>query len=357
MVTDMDSLWVKITKSKPMILLLLTGAAYFFLKYISPLVGPVLLSVIFVTIFGPLLKRIQRAFMIHRQIGAAFLLGFAIVVLLLVGWIISTWLMGSIPHWLAEAEKMMTEFSYRLEEFSLFWGRKLGVDSIYLENTMFRFLSRLDEAVEVSLMPRLLTQSLEYAGMFGKAAVFVAAFFIGSILLAKDYDTVMNWMLEREEYYLLLEVICGVIQYVASFVRAQGIIMAVIAAVCGLGLQLSGVQNGILWGILAGGLDALPFVGTGIILVPIAVIAFVKQNTVAAVVSLLLYVIAIFIRQFLEPKLIGNRMGIPPIAVLISIYAGVAMFGISGIIKGPLGYVLVFQTYRSVCRRVTSKDC
>ena len=49
----------KIKNSKIGILLLLTGAVYFFLKYISPLVAPALVAMLFVTIFGPLLKKIQ----------------------------------------------------------------------------------------------------------------------------------------------------------------------------------------------------------------------------------------------------------------------------------------------------------
>ena len=43
------------------------AAVYFFLKYLSPLVGPVLAAVLFVTIFGPFLKRMQKSLHIPRQ--------------------------------------------------------------------------------------------------------------------------------------------------------------------------------------------------------------------------------------------------------------------------------------------------
>ena len=64
----------KIKTKKPWILLLLTGAVYFFLEYITPLIAPILIAMLFVTIFGPLLKKMQRKFRIHRQIGAVLLL-------------------------------------------------------------------------------------------------------------------------------------------------------------------------------------------------------------------------------------------------------------------------------------------
>lgn len=61
----------KIKENRFARLLLLTGAVYFFLKVIAPLAAPVLTAMLFVTIFGPLLLKMQKKLRIHRQIGAA----------------------------------------------------------------------------------------------------------------------------------------------------------------------------------------------------------------------------------------------------------------------------------------------
>ncbi len=66
---------------------------------------------------------------------------------------------------------------------------------------------------------------------------------------------------------------------------------------------------------------------------------------------MLLYAACVFLREVLEPKLIGRRVGIPPIAVLVSLYAGIKLFGVWGIIKGPLGFILIYQTWLSIRRR------
>ena len=52
--------------NKVVLLLLLTGAVYFFLEYITPLVAPVLTAMLFVTIFGPTMKKMQEKLHIHR---------------------------------------------------------------------------------------------------------------------------------------------------------------------------------------------------------------------------------------------------------------------------------------------------
>ena len=103
-----------------------------------------------------------------------------------------------------------------------------------------------------------------------------------------------------------------------------------------------------LWGILAGVLDALPFIGTGVVLVPLAVQQFFCGSYVRGVVCLLLYAACIFIRELLEPKLIGKRIGVSPIAILLSIYGGIQLFGLWGIIGGPLGFVMIYQTILSL---------
>jgi len=54
----------------------------------------------------------------------------------------------------------------------------------------------------------------------------------------------------------------------------------------------------------------------------------------------------VLLRQTLEPKLIGERMGIPTLALILSIYGGITLFGVMGIWKGPLGFLLVQALWR-----------
>ena len=63
------------------------------------------------------------------------------------------------------------------------------------------------------------------------------------------------------------------------------------------------------------------------------------------------YIVCIFIREWLEPKLIGKKIGVSPIAILLSIYAGVQLFGIWGIIQGPLGFIMIYQCFLSLEKR------
>jgi predicted PurR-regulated permease PerM len=120
-------------------------------------------------------------------------------------------------------------------------------------------------------------------------------------------------------------------------------------------LGLARIQNGVLWGILAGVLDAFPFIGTGVVLVPLGIVQIVQGRYGTALVCGLLYVACIFLRELLEPRLIGRRIGVPPIAVLLSIYVGIRLFGVWGIVKGPLGFVVIRESYLSIKKSETVK--
>lgn len=341
----------RLKKSKPLILLLLTGAVYFFLKYLTPLLAPVLTAMLFVTIFGSVLKKMQERFHIHRQLGAVLLLLVAGSLAAVLIWVLFSWAVGSLPEWVGRLEALEQDIVAIVQDLCATVGNMLGIDHIYLEETILGGIQEGMGYFRQQVLPGMLSQSLEYVKVLGTVGGFLVTFLIATVLLAKDYDNIMNRMLEREEYHVVLEVICGLIRYIATFVKAQLIIMGTIAAVAALTLGITGVRHGALWGILAGILDAFPFVGTGIVLVPLLLVQLFYGNYGQAIVCAVLYVVCVFLREMLEPKLIGKRIGVTPIAILISLYAGIRLFGIWGIIKGPLGFILIYQAYRSILKR------
>ena len=96
----------KLKANRPLMLLLLTGAVYLFLKIIVPLTAPVLLAMLFVTIFGPFLQKLQKKLKIHRQVGAVFLFLIACILLGLLVWVLFSWIVGSLPGWLSGLDSL-----------------------------------------------------------------------------------------------------------------------------------------------------------------------------------------------------------------------------------------------------------
>lgn len=341
----------KIVKNKLVLLLLLTGVVFFFLKIITPLTAPILLAMLFVTIFGPLLQKWQSRFHLHRQIGVIILLLLAGSILGILIWVLFSWIVGSLPNWMEGLDTFGQETAGYVHEICQLVEQTMGIDGGYLEQMILTCLQKGIDYFQLEFLPEMLSQSLEYVKMFAAVGGFLITFLIATVLLAKDYDEIMNQLLDREECHVFLEVICGIIRYLATFVKAQIIIMSVIGILAATVLGISGMRHGIMWGLLAGILDALPFVGTGIVLVPLGIQQLFYGHYGRTAVCLLLYVACIFLREMLEPRLIGRRVGVPAIAILLSIYAGIRLFGIWGIVGGPLGFIIIQQFYLSLNRR------
>lgn len=156
----------------------------------------------------------------------------------------------------------------------------------------------------------------------------------------------VEWVKSEEDFRFLWSVMEGVLSYIITFMKAQGVILLIICLLCSVTLGVSGVSGGIFLGILAGILDMLPFIGTGIVLVPLSIWQLLNGQYVQMVVCLILYGVCILAREMLEPKLIGKRVGVAPVGLLIAIYAGVKLFGVGGIIKGPLSLIVICEILR-----------
>lgn len=340
----------KVRESKIITLLLIIAVVYFFLQYLTPLFSPILVAMLFVTIFGPFLKKLQKLH-IHRQLGAILLLVLGGGILVVMVWVLFSWVVGSLPEWVGQLEALEQDLQMLIQKGSSTIGEVLGIDGEYLESTL---LARLEEGMnylQTEGAAGMLSGSLQYLKKLALLGGFIVTFIIAAVLLARDYDKIMNNLLDREEFHVLLEVICGVIRYIATFVRAQLVIMSAISLLAGVVLSVSGIRHGALWGLLAGLLDALPFIGTGIVMMPLAVAALFQGNYGSAVVCLVLYAACVFLRELLEPRLIGKRMGISPVVVLMAVYAGIQLFGLWGIIKGPLGFMMIYQSWQSLQKR------
>lgn len=341
----------KIRRSKSITLLLTVAVVYFFLQYLTPLFSPILTAMLFVTIFGPLLKKMQARLHIHRQLGAVLLLLLGGGVLAILLWVLFSWVIGSLPEWVSQLETVELELEEWIQKGSASIGQALGIDGEYLESTLTARLDEWMDYLQAEGAAGMLSGSLQYLKKIALFGGFLVTFIIAAVLLARDYDRIMNGLLDREEFHVLLEVICGMIRYIATFVKAQVVIMSVISLAAGVVLSISGIRHGALWGMLAGLLDALPFIGTGIVLVPLTLTQLFQGNYGRAAVCLALYGGCVFLQEMLEPRLIGKRMGVPPIAVLAAVYAGIRLFGVWGIIKGPLGFVIIRQGWQSLQKR------
>lgn len=102
------------------------------------------------------------------------------------------------------------------------------------------------------------------------------------------------------------------------------------------GFMFLKVDEPIFLGVLCGILDILPYIGRIIVFIPIIIYNIIVNNYFNAIGIVLLYILIQVIREILEAKFLSSRLNIHPIVIFVSIYLGMEVFGILGILVGPL---------------------
>lgn len=124
------------------------------------------------------------------------------------------------------------------------------------------------------------------------------------------------------------------------YFRIQLIIMAINSSICIIGLLIIKNSYAVILGILIGLIDALPIFGTGTVLIPWAIILLLLKNVKSATILIIVYIITYFVREIMESKCMGDKMGIAPFTMLMIIFVGILLYGIMGFILGPVSYVI-----------------
>ncbi len=142
-----------------------------------------------------------------------------------------------------------------------------------------------------------------------------------------------NEELLRKIHDLMQSVIFGLI----GGAIAQGVLL-------GIGLSLAGVHSPLFWALIGALFSPVPYIGVGIIWVPIVTWLYINQDWGHAT-FLLVWCIGLVanIDNVVKPYLIGSKSQLHPFAVMLSILGGALMFGFQGLIFGPFILMLLLS--------------
>jgi sporulation integral membrane protein YtvI len=132
-----------------------------------------------------------------------------------------------------------------------------------------------------------------------------------------------------------------------KYVKSYAILLSVTFIELSIGLLIIGIDNAIAVAAIIALIDLMPILGTGIIVIPWVLIELIKGNIALGIELAVLYVVIIVVRNILEPKIVGRQIGVHPLAMLISMYVGLKIFGFIGIFVLPIILVVYKGFYEN----------
>jgi sporulation integral membrane protein YtvI len=133
----------------------------------------------------------------------------------------------------------------------------------------------------------------------------------------------------------------------SGYLKAYLLIMLITFFEVFIGLSILKVNYAFILAIVIAIVDILPVLGTGAVLVPWAILAFIGGNAPLGIGLIVLYGVTLIARQIIEPRIIGSTLGLHPLMTLASVYIGLKLLGLAGIFIGPILALLLFKKEES----------
>jgi len=257
------------------------------------------------------------------------------------------------------------------EALSLFhWGRDsnllLKLQQSLQNNTLAGRAQELLVGFGINFEPsdvtRMISDLSKTAGLFiygkasGWAANIMSFVFQFSILimviffLLKEIDRLIEFLirlspLPEEQDKLLMDKFMELAGVILVGNGISGVFQGVLG---GFFFGLLGLNSPVLWGSVMAVLAFLPIFGIGGVLVPTAAILLINGHSSQAIMTLVFYgMLAFSVEYLLKPKFVGSQVKMHTLLVLLAILGGMSLFGILGIIYGPL-IVTAFLTLADI---------
>ena len=333
-----------------------TAGVYLLFRYALPLFAPFVAAYLLAGAVRPAVCFLKRRLHIPMSVGAV------VLILLLVA------VLGAGIFFLGKlfVEQMMRFIEnyggYRdsaMGAAERFCGRVDGWFSLRAgtaEDLMHTGLARIGETVNEDVVPTLSKKSVAALGSFAYGVAGAIIAFVAAVLMLSDREKYAKGY-RRSPFYVEARQVMGRLSAAGTaYLKTQCIIILLVGVICTVGFLFVKKEYALLLGIGVAILDAFPVLGSGLVLVPWAVICLLRGNYLQVTVLVIMYVLCVLVREGLEPKLLGDGIGISPLYTLMAVYVGVELFGLFGVILGPFGLVVI-RAVLEAGNKGQSEDC
>jgi len=326
-------------------------AAIFLLPKVIAFMWPFLVGWIIALIANPLVRLLEKKLKIVRKHGTVIVIIFVLAVVISVIYMLMYFLIkqgisfaDNFPQMYASVSDNMTEMINNIRDKSSFMPVKLAelLDDFVnnLGSLVNRFAMDMIENSHFSINDAGNVVKSVAEGLFMTIITILLSYF-----LTAEHDKITevwrNSIPERikKTYSMVSKCIMSAF---GGYFKAQFKIMCVIFCILLIGLLCLQVKYAILFAFIIAFIDFLPVFGSGAIIWPWCIIEIASGKYSSALILFALYLFCQGVKQFMQPKMVGDSIGMSPLKTLLFMFVGYRIGGILGMIIGiPIGMILV----------------
>lgn len=324
---------------------------------------PFIIAFLIATMIEPLIKFFMNKCKLKRKLSAT-------ISLILVVVIIGSLLAVLISAIISEAKVLLSNLNSSMDGVYN-WG--LGIinnlangDFVIPQDWISTVQDSLSSIIDVvkNIVYSFATGVINFAGQVPGAITYTIITILAIIFMCFDRDYVKNLIkkqIPKKWLEKANEIVVKSLKIIWNYIKAEArlsLLCFVLVSIglfifnlCGLNLEYVAIMA-----ILIGFIDLLPLFGAGFIMVPWTVVLLIQGNATAGIAVFALWLAWSVIKQFLEPKFVSKQMGMHPIFTLLGMYTGFKLFGVIGLLLGPIIFLIIREVFLNNVNKGILKD-
>ncbi len=314
--------------------------------------APFVIGGIIALIANPMVRFLERKLRLRRKFGTVLIIGGVLALVIIGGYAVLSRLVRELMGFISDLPSVLESVGDQLQLAFTRLEELIPSLPANLETTLSNLGDGLVEAIK-EFAGSLGAPTMEAAGNLAMSipSVVVGIFFaiLSSYFFLAEKEK-MGALYRRimpakvQEYLNLLRRNTG--RLVGGYFLAQFKIMAVVAVLLLVGFLVLQVPYAAIWAVLIAFLDFLPVFGTGTVLIPWALLQFISGRVYMGIGLLACWLITQAVRQMIQPKVVGDSMGVNPLLTLFLLYLGFRFSGIGGMILAVPAGLIVIEFYK-----------
>lgn len=325
-------------------IVLLVLAALFLVASFFPYIAPSVIAMAFAWLIRPVAVLLEKAFRkIHLPAKVASVIAVVIMygVISVIVVLISAPLFSEVRSLIAMLPGYARQAAEFVQQITVEINSKWVLDEWLVElinNASNEAVKNLSGQV-TGMLGQVASWTLGTAMNMPQMILSVVLTIMGTIYMVADRERIFaffrRWIPTKASGKLKL-LKDTVFRGIAGQIKAALIMMALIAVELSIGFTIMKIPYAVLLGLIIGIMDALPIVGAGLFLIPMAIYGFVVGNFGYGVGIAVLYILTIITRQIVEPRIVSVQLGLYPLVTMAAMYAGLYVLGFAGMLLGPV---------------------
>lgn len=324
---------------------LLPKILYFFMPFV--------IGGIIALIANPLVRFLEHKIRIRRKFGMVLIIGSVLALVIGGAYLLLSWIAREIVSFVGALPDIMTGVSAQMEMVVANLEETLRrLPSVSADWNLTESLENISNYITdglTGLVANLGAPTVTAAGNIAKSLpnVFVMVFItiLSSYFFLAEKETVFSVyhsIMPKKVQEILRMLSRNAKHLVGGYFLAQFKIMCVVAAMLFVGFLVLRVPYAGIWAVLIAFLDFLPVFGTGTVLIPWALVQLLSAKYYMAIGLAACWLLTQAVRQMIQPKIVGDSMGVDPLLTLLFLYLGYRFSGLGGMILAvPVGLIVI----------------